>query len=103
MTWCEHAIGGHTPSGNEFLSLDRHRNVPDWYRDLLARARTHVLGGEAPILDFAPKPRKRDGWIVEGRILDELRNNVDTLGLAEQDVYTTSSQEDSIGSESSNH
>jgi hypothetical protein len=95
MTWCQHRIGGHTPSANEFLSRDRHRLVPQWYRDLLAQARAYVLSGETPIFTFAPKPRKEDGWAIQGQIIDELRNNVDTLGLAEQDLAASSSGDDS--------
>jgi hypothetical protein len=64
MAWCDHAIAGHISLGNEFLTRLRHRVIPDWYRDLLARARAHVQGGEAPIFDFAPKPRKQDEWAV---------------------------------------
>jgi hypothetical protein len=75
---------------NEFLPRNRQRAIPQWYRDLLERARGHVQGGEAPCFEFAPKPRKEDGWAIPEQILDELRNNVDTLGLAEQDIYSSS-------------
>lgn len=86
MLWCERAIDGHIPSTNEFLPRNRQRTIPQWYRDLLQRARDHHRGGEAPDFQFAPKPRKEDSAVPQ-QILDELSNNADTLGLAEQDIY----------------
>jgi hypothetical protein len=70
-----------------------------WYRDLLAQARAHVQGGGTPIFAFAPKPRKEDGWGIHRQVEEELGNNVDTMGLAEQDLYATS--QDDSDSESS--
>ena len=61
MAWYDHIIAGHTPLSNKFLTRPRQRVIPDWYRDLLARARAYIEGGKALIFDFAPKPRKRDG------------------------------------------
>jgi hypothetical protein len=93
MAWCEQAIRGYTPSGNDFLTRERQRIIPQWYRDLLAQARAHVRGGEAPTFEFAPKPRKQDGWAIHRQILHELSNNADTMGLAEQDLDSTSSSQ----------
>jgi hypothetical protein len=100
MQWCERLINGHIPLANEFLPRHRQRTIPQWYRDLLERARDHDKSGEAPEFEFASKPHKRWGWQVPQQVLDELYNSVDTQGLAEQDLASTSESDSSEHSNS---
>jgi hypothetical protein len=70
MQWCDHKISYYIPLPNGFLPHNRRRLIPQWYRDLLERARDHVQSGEAPEFQFAWKPRKQDGWVVGRQVLE---------------------------------
>ena len=63
MQWCTDTLlqfHPTTPFPTEFIPQQGHQQVPQWYRDLVNHARTHVRSGQEPTLALAQKPR--DGY-----------------------------------------
>ena len=79
LAWCQEAISHHVPYANEFLPTeDRTYLIPEWYRRLLRKARDHQRSGEAPAFAFAPKPRKKEGWIPRTQVTREISSTTAT-------------------------
>jgi hypothetical protein len=80
------------PRASEFLPTeDRTYLIPEWYRRLLRKARGHQRSGEAPTLAFAPKPRKKEGWLASTQVTAEISSTTGTHGLEGEESSDSSS------------
>ena len=93
LAWCQQAIGAHVPLASEFLpTKDRTYLIPEWYRRLLRKARDHQRSGEAPALAFAPKPRKKEGWVPRTQVAESISATIAThASEGEESSYSSSS------------
>lgn len=87
MQWCQLTLQalGHAdpPAGNEFITLDRHNIIPEWYRTFTDRGRDFVSTGGK--LALAERPNDEGAlWRPSQRLLDEWETLVDTFGILER-------------------
>jgi hypothetical protein len=95
LAWCLQALAQLTdgePKASDFIvirpgaSPSRFFSIPQWYPQLLAKARQQVSSGEAPILALAPKPVGGYGWDARPIVVDTIAQEIDTFGLENSDA-----------------